>query len=159
MRTHSSQSAKTSSPRPASLLISVCVLALGVVAVTGCGHARSELEYAEATRALLSENSSSIATCYDAHLQTNAALAGDVVVDFVVDEKTGAISNAVVDPAASTAPVELADCVVNTISGQHLAEPDRRRGVGRFQWSFQAVPASGAVQQADAAPAESSARQ
>ena len=103
----------------------------------GCSfHARDADTYRQVTRELVDTRSPEIKECYDVALQTNETVSGAVVVNFVVEKKTGKIMNPVVDPG-TTAPAELAKCVVDAIDGLQLDPADAREGQATFTWHFE----------------------
>jgi hypothetical protein len=103
----------------------------------GCSfHARDADTYRQVTRELVDTRSPEIKDCYDVALQTNETVSGAVVVNFVVEKKTGKIMNPVVDPS-TTAPAELAKCVVDAVDGLQLDPADAREGQATFTWRFE----------------------
>ena len=103
----------------------------------GCSfYARDADTYRQATRELVDTRSPDMKDCYDVALQTNETVSGTIVVNFVVEKKTGKIMNPVVDPS-TTAPAELAKCVVDSIDGLQLDPPDQREGQATFTWKFE----------------------
>lgn len=103
----------------------------------GCSfHARDADTYRQVTRELVDTRSPDMKDCYDVALQTNETVSGTIVVNFIVEKKTGKIMNPVVDPA-TTAPAELAKCVVQSIDGLQLDPPDQREGQATFTWKFE----------------------
>ena len=103
----------------------------------GCSfYARDADTYRQVTRELVDTRSPDVKDCYDVALQTNETVSGTVVVNFVVEKKTGKIMNPVVDPA-TTAPAELAKCVVDSIDGLQLDPADAREGQATFTWKFE----------------------
>lgn len=106
----------------------------------GCSfYARSAEDYRSVTRELVETRNGDIKDCYDVALQTNETVNGTVVVNFMVEKKTGKIMNPVVDPS-STAPEELSQCVVQAVDGLQLDPPDAREGQATFTWKFEAKP-------------------
>lgn len=106
----------------------------------GCSfYARSEDDYRNVTRELVETRSGDIKDCYDVALQTNETVSGTVVINFIVEKKTGKILNPVVDPG-STAPAELSQCVVSAIDGLTLDPPDAREGQATFTWNLEVQP-------------------
>ena len=103
----------------------------------GCSfYARDADTYRQATRELVDTRSPDMKDCYDVALQTNETVSGTIVVNFIVEKKTGKIMNPVVDPS-TTAPAELAKCVVDSIDGLQLDPPDQREGQATFTWKFE----------------------
>lgn len=120
--------------------IKLAVVASLLVSSTGCSFiARSPEDYKQVTRELVETRNGSIKDCYDVALQTNETVSGSVVVNFVVEKKTGKILNPTVDPS-STAPAELTQCVVSAIDGLQLDPADAREGQATFTWNLEVAP-------------------
>ncbi len=113
-------------------------LGLGFVAclVACSGTSRGLEAYRNDTQQLLDSRSAQIRSCYDAALKADATLAGTVAVNFVVEEKTGTIGMAALDPAKTTAPRALGDCVLGAVQGLKLEPPDHNEGRASFVWEF-----------------------
>jgi hypothetical protein len=115
----------------------------------GCTfYARSATQYRDDTAKLLSSKQAEIDTCYETALKASPAAAGKVTLQFNVDEKTGKLSDVKADPARTTAPQALIDCVVNAVNGLVLVPPDQRKGIATFEYDFvhqatAAAPAAG----------------
>ncbi|MGH1348509.1 MAG: AgmX/PglI C-terminal domain-containing protein [Nannocystales bacterium] len=121
--------------------ISSMILA-SVALSMGCSFiARGEDQYRTDTRALLETRNADVRSCYDKELANNPALSGDVVVNFTVEKKTGAIMNATA-AEGSTAPESLQTCVVTAVDGLALTPEDRRDGQATFTYTFTG-PAAG----------------
>lgn len=114
-----------------SALVAVSALTLGCTF-----YARSPQQYRDDTAKVLDAKSAEINSCYDTVLKTTPAAAGKVTVVFTVEEKTGKIADAKPDPARTTAPQPLIDCVVNAINGLMLQPPDQRKGDATFEYDF-----------------------
>lgn len=103
----------------------------------GCSfYARSPQQYRDDTAKVLDAKTAEINTCYDTVLKTTPTAAGKVTVVFSVEEKTGKIADVKSDPARTTAPQPLVDCVVNAINGLMLQPPDQRKGDATFEYDF-----------------------
>jgi hypothetical protein len=103
----------------------------------GCTfYARDPDAYRQVTRELVDTRGQDIKDCYDVALQTNETVSGNVVVNFTVEKKTGKVMNPVVDPS-TTAPPELAKCVVDAVNGLQLDPADAREGQATFTWKFE----------------------
>lgn len=112
----------------------------------GCTfYARSAEQYRDDTTQVLATKTQEIGNCYDAALKASPASAGKVTVQFTVEEKSGKIADAKADPARTTAPQPLVDCVVNAINGLVLAPPDQRKGLATFEYDFTPPPAAAAA--------------
>ena len=119
------------------------LLAAGLVATTlACGGTARGLEaYRDDTNKLLETRNAQLQTCYNDALKVDGKLSGMVTVQFVVEQKTGAITKPSVDQSKSTAPPALGDCVVKAIDGLTLAPPDRNEGRATFVYEFKPAPA------------------
>lgn len=98
-------------------------------------YARGPDEYRTATRAMLETRNTQIKSCYDGVLAKNSDAAGTVVVQFMVKEETGAVTDTQVMPESTAAP-ELGQCIVNALNGLILDPPDQRAGEATFVWEF-----------------------
>jgi predicted membrane-bound mannosyltransferase len=118
------------------------VFVILLASAAACGGTSRGLEaYRADANKLLETRSAELARCYNAALKTDATLAGTVTVQFVVEKQTGAIKDVKVDPAKTTAPEVLDNCVLNTIAGLVLAPPDRNEGRATFVYEFGPPPA------------------
>lgn len=105
--------------------------------------ARDTETYKNDTRTALEAKNSAVVGCYDTALAANPSQSGNVVVTFVVEKKTGAITNVSADPNQSTAPEALQQCVVTALEGLTLDPADRREGQATFTWTFTAPAGAG----------------
>jgi hypothetical protein len=113
------------------------VAALPLLLSAGCTfYARDADSYRQVTRELVDTRTGELEDCYDVALRTNETISGMVVVNFTVEKKTGKIMNPVLDPQ-TTAPPELAKCVLSAVDGLQLDPPDAREGQATFTWRFQ----------------------
>ena len=111
-------------------------------ATAGCSFAaRSPEMYRDDTAAVLETRKAQIKTCYDEVLKTTKDAQGRVTVKFLVEHKTGQIKNIAPDPAGTTAPEPLTQCVVNSLQGLVLAPGDERDGDATFVYEFAPSPA------------------
>lgn len=125
-------------------LAAITLATLGFGAM-GCQFiARSPEQYRDDTATLLATKSGDIKACYDGALRSNKSLQGNVKVKFLVEAESGVITNAAVDPAGTTAPQELTDCVMNSIQGLALDPADARDGDATFTWEFTVGPGGAA---------------
>ncbi|HLV67029.1 MAG TPA: AgmX/PglI C-terminal domain-containing protein [Polyangiaceae bacterium] len=116
------------------LRLSLLGLALGTF---GCSFAaRSPEMYRDDTRALLETRNEQIRTCYDDLLKSNPALQGSVTVRFVVEPDTGMLRDVATDPAGTTAPPEVAQCVTSALQGIALQPGDKSEGHALFVYEF-----------------------
>jgi len=132
------------------------ILGLTAIAATtvGCsGAIRTADYYAQDTGAVLVTRSPQVKACYDAALKGDTSMAGDVVVAFTVEKKTGAFLNPQIVPERTTAPEALGQCVLSALNDLALDPPDANEGAAVFTWRFSADGAVEAVP-AEAAPAE-----
>ena len=128
------------------------LLALAAVATACEFHARSPEDYRDVTQALLDTKAPDIKACYDGALKGQKDLQGRVTVQFVVEAETGRIKDVKVDPAGTTAPEVLSQCVSTAIGGLALTPPDKRDGIATWVYDFSptatpapAAPAPGAA--------------
>jgi hypothetical protein len=112
-------------------LVLIPLLALGC-----SGTARGLEAYRTDTQKLLETKQDTVKTCYDAALAKDAKAAGTVVIKFDVAPKTGAITNAMVDPAKTTAPGPVGECVLQAVQGLKLDPPDKNPGRASFAYEF-----------------------
>jgi len=99
---------------------------------------RSPEQYRTDTRDLLDTKSSKIRSCYDEFLAKTPDANGTVVVDFLVEKKTGTITDIQVNAEETKAPASLQTCVTKSIEGLVLTPVDRRDGDAKFSWTFKA---------------------
>lgn len=115
----------------------VLLTSLVLLGSSACSFVARDAEgYRNDTRALLETRSAEIKECYDVILQTNESVAGDVVVNFTVEKKTGKVMNPAIDTAKTTAPAEIGKCIVDAIDGLQLDPADQREGQASFSWTF-----------------------
>lgn len=115
----------------------VAAIAAASIALLGCTfYARSPDQYRDDTSNLLATKSAELNTCYDNAAKTTPGISGKVTVKFTVEKKSGKVLNVTADPARTTAPQPLIDCVVNSINGLVLAPPDQRNGDATFEYDF-----------------------
>lgn len=111
---------------------------------SGCTFiARDTETYKQETRKVLETKNSEIVGCYDKALAANPSQSGNVVVTFIVEKKTGNITNVSADPNQSTAPEALQTCVVTSLEGLVLDPADQREGQATFTWTFSPPAAPG----------------
>jgi len=118
------------------LTVALFTTGLAASACSGSFAVRNEGAYKSDTRMLLSAHNSKIKTCYDKALAQDATVAGVVVVKFKVKAETGAVVEAAVDAAGTTAPAALSTCVVRTLDGLFLEPADKNDGHATFRWDF-----------------------
>ncbi|MBX3192980.1 MAG: AgmX/PglI C-terminal domain-containing protein [Labilithrix sp.] len=96
--------------------------------------------YRDDTKAVLETRNNDIRACYDGVLAGTPGVSGKVTIKFDVENEQGKITNPQVDPAGTTAPQPVADCVIKNIAGLGLTPPDARKGEGTWVWEFSAPP-------------------
>jgi hypothetical protein len=121
--------------------ILVCAL---FAAAAGCsGTARGLEAYRTDTQRLLATRNDQLKGCYDAALKSDPKASGTVTVTFVVEKKTGAIANAAIDTAKTSAPQPVSACVLKAVDGLKLDPADRHEGRATFVYEF--TPATSAA--------------
>ena len=106
-------------------------------AALGCSyHARSPEQYRDDTAALLDTQQTTVKQCYDTLLKTDPTVSGRVAIKFTVKEETGVLENPAIDPANTTAPETLSQCVLQAVSSLKLQPPDERDGHATFVYEF-----------------------
>jgi hypothetical protein len=110
---------------------------------TGCSFAARDPEtYRDDTQAALEAKNAEIQACYDGVLATMPEAQGRVTVNFEVETEQGRVENVRVDPANSTAPPAVVECVTRNIQGVAIHPPDQRTGIGIWVYEFTAPPAA-----------------
>jgi len=119
---------------------------LAAVAVsTGCSFMMRDPEsYQKDTEALLETRSGAIKACYVETLKTDGTAQGRVTVRFKVEKETGNIVDVQVDPAGTTAPETLTQCVTTALGGLVLQPPDAQDGMATFSYEFVINPPAAA---------------
>lgn len=117
------------------------VLLAAMLGVGACGAARTMDAYRADTQKMLDTRQGDIQTCYQSVLAKNASATGTVTVDFTVEKKTGAITNAQIDTAKTTAPKEVGDCVLQGVANLKLDPGDKNEGKASFSYEFKPQPA------------------
>lgn len=117
--------------------VQIGLFALFVASATGCA-ARSDGIYADDVRALLETKGQSVSDCWAGVQTADATAAGTVTVTFRVEEDTGNISNAAVDPAQTTAPEAVSQCVIASLEGLALQPGDNRPANATYTWELPA---------------------
>ncbi|MCH9685064.1 MAG: AgmX/PglI C-terminal domain-containing protein [Deltaproteobacteria bacterium] len=104
----------------------------------GCSFVARDTEtYKQDNRKLLETKTSDIKACYDAALTQTPTLSGDVVASYMIEKKTGKLTNVKVITDKSSAPEGLQNCVLASLEGLVMPKADRRDGeVQSFTWSF-----------------------
>ena len=121
-------------------------LLAAVASSTACSFmARDPESYQKDTEALLETRSGAIKACYDETLKTDGTAQGRVTVRFKVEKETGNITDIQVDPAGTTAPETLSQCVSTALGGLVLQPPDAQDGAATFSYEFVINPAKPAA--------------
>lgn len=115
-------------------------LALLSSVAVGCAYRSPEM-WREDTNKVLEAKNNDIRVCYDEHLKKAPGTGGKVTVTFEVETEGGKIQNVQVDPAGTTAPPELGECVKRNIEGLVISPPDRRVGQATYVYEFSQPPA------------------
>lgn len=107
----------------------------------GCSFiARDTETYKKDNRSLLETKSSDVRACYDQALAADPNLKGDVSVSYMIEKKTGKLTNVTVLADKTTASENLQGCVMSSLEGLVMPRADRRDGqVQSFTWSFQGM--------------------
>jgi hypothetical protein len=128
-------------------------LSVVTVAMTSFGCAvRSDNIYAKDVESLLETRGPQVAQCYGDLLKGNPSLAGTVAVRLRVEEDTGNVVSPQLEASQTTAPAELQQCVLASISGLALQPPDTSRpATGVYVWNFQPPATAGGAAAAPAA--------
>ena len=89
------------------------ILALGSLAAGCGGYARTPEQWTDDTYKLLEQQNEMVKDCYERSLKANAKLEGNVVVNFIVDNKTGRVRKAKIDVNRTTAGDPVRKCVAS----------------------------------------------
>jgi hypothetical protein len=117
--------------------VTKCVVFAALVGAMGCSYVVRDPEtYRQDTQALLETRSGAIKACYDEALKTNATVQGRVTVRFKVEKETGNIIDVQVDPAGTTAPEALGQCVTTALGGLVLQPADQQDGLATYTYEF-----------------------
>ena len=98
---------------------------------------RSTEDYQTDTRKLVETKNGSIKACLDGARAADPSASGDVVVNFTVAKKTGALENISANAEKSTAPAALQDCVTSALAGLVLDPGDMGPGEVTATWTLQ----------------------
>jgi len=114
---------------------------LGVFALcsfaAGCGgYARTPEQWTDDTYKLLEQQNEAVKDCYEKSLKSNAKLEGNVVVSFIVDNKTGRVRKAKIDINRTTAGDPARKCVLDSLRDLKLTPGDAAEGHAVFTWEF-----------------------
>ncbi|MBK6513693.1 MAG: AgmX/PglI C-terminal domain-containing protein [Polyangiaceae bacterium] len=116
------------------------VLLASLPFTTGCGgYSRTPDQWQTDTYKLLEAQNEPIKTCYNKALRSNAKLAGNVIVTFVVEDDTGRVRKARIDNSRTTAGEPVRKCVLDSLRDLKLTPPDASTGKATYTWEFKAV--------------------
>lgn len=110
--------------------------------IAGCAHARTADQYRADTDKVLAAKTDDLKACYDKVLAMAPTAQGSVTVTFAVEEKTGRITNPMVDAAKTTAPDAVQACVLGVLPALVISPGDGKRGQATWTWQFAAPKAS-----------------
>jgi hypothetical protein len=96
--------------------------------------------YKQDTGALLETRSGAVKACYDEVLKTDSTAQGRVTVRFTVEKDTGNVVDVQVDPAGTTAPESVGQCVTTALGGLVLQPADEQDGMASFTYEFMINP-------------------
>lgn len=108
---------------------------------SACTTTRSPAQYRADTHSLLYKSSTMLESCYAKALAENPNAKGTIRIHFIIEQKTGNLVKARIDTEQSTAPQELAFCVLEAVDGLRLTPPDSREGRATFVYAFGRMPA------------------
>lgn len=118
-------------------------LAVFVVVLSACSATkRSPQMYRADTQKLLETRMGQMESCYAEALKADANVGGMVTVKFVVEKKTGKLTNVTVDAAQTAAPEPVLMCVVNSLAGLALAPADANEGQASYAFELRPKPTS-----------------
>jgi hypothetical protein len=117
-------------------LLTTLALAAGFASSACSFIARDTPTYERDTSALLDTRSGQLQACYDDELKRNPDMAGKLTITFMVEKKTGKVTQLAWDKNQTTVSETLATCVLTAIDGLELAEPDQRDGMATFSYTF-----------------------
>ena len=105
---------------------------------TACSYLVRDAEtYRNDTQALLETRSGAIKTCYDEVLKSDPTAQGRLTVRFMIQMDTGQVMDLQLDPAGTTAPDALSQCVLTALGGLTLDPPDNGNdGLATFSYEF-----------------------
>jgi hypothetical protein len=96
-------------------------------------YARGAEDYRKATRKVLDTREEKIQDCYEDTLKKDKNAKGEVVLQLLVQKKTGDFTEVKV---TGDAPEALKTCVEEAVKGLQLTPPDERDGHGQFTYRF-----------------------
>jgi hypothetical protein len=116
--------------------IMVCAASVGCQAMI-----RDADQFEKDTGTLLATKNDQVKQCYEQALKSDPKLGGNVGVHFMIQKETGKVMDAKVDPALTTAPDSLQQCVLTSLDGLLLAPPDTGNdGLGTWVYEFKPNP-------------------
>jgi hypothetical protein len=124
------------------------LIAASLCVATGCsgGFAvRDAGMFVKDTTPIIHTKDADILACYDGVLKGSPGAGGKVTVHWEIpkadDPGAGTLTKVTVDPAGTTAPPEVAQCVTKNLEGIGTLNPkDQNPGQGTGSWEFNAPP-------------------
>jgi hypothetical protein len=116
--------------------LTILALAAGLASSACSFLARDTPTYERDTSALLDTRANQLQACYDQELARSPDMAGKLTVTFMVEKKTGKITQLAWDKSRTTVSETLATCVVTALEGLELSDPDQRDGQATFSYTF-----------------------
>lgn len=136
-----------------SLMLSL--LCVGAASVGCQAIVRDADTYEKDTGKLLETKNADVKTCYDESLKGDPKVGGNVGVHFMIQKETGKVVDPKVDPALTTAPESLSQCVLKALDGLVLNPPDNGNdGLATWVYEFKPNPQKQAPATAEAEPAK-----
>jgi hypothetical protein len=125
---------------------------IAAIFATGCA-ARGSQMYHDDTAKMFELKQADMKGCYNNVLKTDAAAQGTVAVKFSWEKSSGKLMSLAVDPAGTTAPAPVQECVKKGLEGLVINPADQREGQGTWTFEFKAGAAAPAAAAAAPAPA------
>ena len=119
----------------------LALVSLVALATTACsGALRSPEMYRDDTAKVFETKTGDMKSCYDDVLKSKPGVGGTVTVKFTWSSEDGTLKDTVVDPAGSSAPAEVQQCVTKALTGLTLDPKDAKDGMGTWKFEFHAPP-------------------
>jgi hypothetical protein len=123
---------------------SALLIPAALAMLAGCSFAaRSPEMYRDDTKAVLQTKNADILACYDGVLKATPSAGGKVTILFDVETEHGTITNVKVDPANTTAPAPVSECVTKNVAGLAIKPADQRLGQGTWVYELTAPATAG----------------
>lgn len=120
------------------------LVSLAAMAVGCSGAVRSPEMYRDDTAKVFESKAGEMKACYDAVLKGSPNVGGTVTVKFTWSSEDGTLKDTAVDPANSTAPAPVQECVTKSLTGLTIAPVDAKDGLGSWTFDFHAPAAPAA---------------